>query len=261
MKKFLTVAMAVLMLAGCGPKKDDGRTYVSKHNYYMMEKSKGGTAKGWAFTGQVREFPVYYVYRAKEWPREDLNDASSYDLPRVEFFWANLAPDDPHYTKYEGQDKIWSMKTDGTDLRLVTDNAQIRTNGRGKMARQPNNRYLAYSRGAFGNAVYDLKTHKTYVLNSELGPVGFLWAEDSSYLYYRTSVHDVYKWDVKTHQQTKVEFRISDTGVIYNGQRVIVSDFALNQTNENDGQREKVISWARGLGPVSWSHLYAVKYS
>ena len=163
-----------------------------------------GTAKGWAFTGQVREFPVYYVYRAKEWPREDLDDASSYDLPRVEFFWSNLAPDDPHYTKYEGQAKIWSMKTDGTDLRLVTDDPHIQIYGSGKMVRSPNNRYLAYGYGGTGKAIYDLKTKKTYQLDYR-GPIGFLWAEDSSYLYYRTGVHEVFKWDVKTHKKTKVD--------------------------------------------------------
>lgn len=102
MKKTLLLLLAALSIAGC---KDDGRTYVGEHNYYTMEQSK--VRKSGSATYQQRDFPRYFIHRAKEWPREDLNDASSYDLPRVQFTWANLSDDqgygpDPMYDEYEG---------------------------------------------------------------------------------------------------------------------------------------------------------------
>lgn len=86
MKKILL--LAALSIAGC---KDNGRTYIGEHNYYTMEQSK--VRKSDFATFQQRDFPRYFIHRAKEWPREDLNDASSYDLPRVQFTWANLSND------------------------------------------------------------------------------------------------------------------------------------------------------------------------
>ena len=242
MKKLFLILLSVAALTACG--KDDGRTYVTEHNYYTMEMSEGGEFEGWDFKAQVQPFPKYFVYRAKEWPREDLNDASSYDLPRIQFFWANLGDkNDPMYTDYEGQVKIWSMKTDGTDLRLVMDSLpKGGISGSGKMVRSPNMRYLAFSYGGSAKAVYDLKTQETTVLDYS-GPTGFLWAEDSSYLYYKPGPTTVYKWDVATHKKTKTDIYINDTGVIYKGIRYLMSDGGLIAFNEESGEREYGIYW------------------
>ncbi|MEL7440855.1 MAG: hypothetical protein AAGJ58_20395, partial [Pseudomonadota bacterium] len=184
MKKILLLLLTALSIAGC---KDDGRTYVGEHNYYTMEPSE--IFKSDFATYQQRDFPRYVIHRAKEWPREDLNDASSYDLPRVQFTWANLSNDqgygpDPMYDEYEGRKKIWSMKTDGTDLRLVTDLPWLGKDDSsvGKTSRSPNNRYVAVGYGSF-NKLFDLKTQKMIELpHKRKGPAGFLWAEDSSYV-------------------------------------------------------------------------------
>ncbi|NRF12836.1 hypothetical protein [Vibrio coralliilyticus] len=259
MKKIIPLLLSVGLLFGCG--EDDGKTYVGENNFYTMEPTKiRQFTEDSGFVSQQQLMPTYFVYRAKEWPREDLNDASSYDLPRIQFFWANLSHDrgyEPHpmYNEYEDQVKIWSMKTDGTDLRLVVDNLPNPTSeGAGKMVRSPNNRYLAFGYGGTAKAVYDLKTQQTYHLDYP-GPIGFLWAEDSSYLYYRTrdtSGQAVYKWDAATHKKTKVDtdMYINDTSLIKDGVRTIVSD---------GGVAEYVEETDEWLGTTLWAEGYSTK--
>jgi hypothetical protein len=254
MRRTIGLVLVTNLILGCG--EDDGKTYVGENNFYTMEPTEiEHYPEKSGLVSQQQLMPKYFVYRAKEWPREDLNDESSYDLPRVQFFWANLSHDrgyEPHpmYNEYEGQVKIWSMKTDGTDLRLVVDNLPNPTSeGAGKMVRSPNNRYLAFGYGGTAKAVYDLKTQQTYHLDYP-GPIGFLWAEDSSYLYYRTrdtSGQAVYKWDAKTHEKTKVDFYLSDTGIIKNGQQYILAEGGLRISPENTEEPLEVLTWADGL--------------
>ena len=261
MKKIIPLLLSVGLLFGCS--EDDGKTYVGENNFYTMEPTKiRQFTEDSGFVSQQQLMPTYFVYRAKEWPHEDLNDASSYDLPRVQFFWANLSHDrgyEPHpmYNEYEGQVKIWSMKTDGTDLRLVVDELPIpNASGSGKMVRSPNNRYLAFGYSGTGKAVYDLKTKEIFRLGVN-GPIGFLWAEDSSYLYYRTrdtSGKAVYKWDATTHEKTKVDtgLSINDTSVIKGGVRRVVADTAVSEYLEESNER---------LGAIHWDNGYSIKES
>ncbi len=254
MRRTIGLVLVTNLILGCG--EDDGKTYVGENNFYTMEPTKiRQFTEDSGFVSQQQLMPKYFVYRAKEWPREDLNDASSYDLPRVQFFWANLSNDrgyEPHpmYNEYEGQVKIWSMKTDGTDLRLVVDELPIpNASGSGKMVRSPNNRYLAFGYSGTGKAVYDLKTKEIFRLGVN-GPIGFLWAEDSSYLYYRTrdtSGKAVYKWDVTTHEKSKVDFYLSDTGIIKNGEQYILAEGGLRISPENTEEPLEVLTWANGL--------------
>ncbi|MUK79146.1 hypothetical protein GNP84_19935, partial [Aliivibrio fischeri] len=60
---------------------DDNRVYVTKDNYILMKEANG------TIPGIVK--PCFVVNSAKEWPREDLSNADSYDLPRVDFRWDN----------------------------------------------------------------------------------------------------------------------------------------------------------------------------
>ncbi|MCP4279021.1 MAG: Tricorn protease domain-containing protein, partial [Alteromonas sp.] len=121
---------------------DDGRVYITENNFVTYDKDNGK--------------PSYSIYKAKEWPREDLNNAESYDLPRLVFRWDNgrtVAKD-----HYDQRDKVWSIKTDGTDLRLVADEfvGMVRL-----MRISPNNRYLALAYSAeegMFKVIKDLKT-------------------------------------------------------------------------------------------------------
>ncbi|MGR5094561.1 hypothetical protein ACPV5O_05190 [Vibrio maritimus] len=158
---------------------------------------------------------------------------------------------DPMYNDYEGSDKIWSMKTDGTDLRLVTDELPTKfAHGSGKMVRSPDMRYLAYSYNGSSKAVYDLKTGRTHDLDAN-GGYGFLWAEDSSYLYYmKRDRHQLvtYKWDVVTKSSTKVGINISDTGVVTGGKRVVVNVAGVGVDDEKSNKSLQGISWLKKLG-------------
>jgi hypothetical protein len=208
---------------------DDNRVYVTKDNYILMKEANG------TIPGIMK--PCFVVNSAKAWPREDLSNADSYDLPRVDFRWdngefTNASSDEKAI--YEARDKIWSIKTDGTDLRLVTDFLDVvppRPHNRAvtvkMMRRSPNNRYLAWS-DSVNKVIFNLKTQESIVLGSDLGHSQFLWAEDSSYLYFEDRAK-YWKYDLATGKTIQMDddFYFSEVGVIYGGKRYVVSDFGV----------------------------------
>jgi len=214
---------------------EDNRVYVSKDNYILTKEANG------TIPGIMK--PCFVVNSAKEWPREDLSNADSYDLPRVDFRWNNgkfVSASASEKAIYESYDKVWSVKTDGTDLRLVTDDfsGDIRI-----MRRSPNNRYLAYSYGSrtsggTDKVVFDVQTQKSTLLGTDLGHSQFLWAEDSSYLYFEDRAQ-YWKYDVTTGETILMDddFHFSEVGVIYGGKRYVVSDYGLTIFNEVTGKR------------------------
>ncbi|MYM61367.1 hypothetical protein GTG28_19305 [Vibrio sp. OCN044] len=240
MKKWFIGLFLAAQLVGCGAESDQENTpprqytkqelypdrhYVTENNWYEMVDSEKIHYTDGKDRSQIQPFPKYYIYRAKEWPREDLNDASSYDLPRVQFYWANMGDKhDPMYTAYEGQTKIWSMKTDGTDLRLVLDNMDA--DGYGKMVRSPDNRYLAYGNGD-EKRVYDLKTSETYSLAHGYGMPRFVWTEDSKTLYFADTKSLIYKWDIETKQVVPSDIKMTDTNIFFGGYRYVVAATGL----------------------------------
>ncbi|MGR6837633.1 hypothetical protein ACU5DF_00430 [Aliivibrio wodanis] len=217
----------------------DNRVYVSKDNYILTKEANG------TIPGIMK--PCFVVNSAKEWPREDLSNTDSYDLPRVDFRWdngefTNASSDEKAI--YEARDKIWSIKTDGTDLRLVTDfldvvppRAHNRTVVVKMMRRSPNNRYLAWSNNV-EKVIFDVQTQKSTLLGTDLGHSQFLWAEDSSYLYFEDRAK-YWKYDVTTGETTQMDddFHFSEVGVIYGGKRYVVSDYGLTIFNEVTGKR------------------------
>ncbi|KDM91101.1 Tricorn protease domain-containing protein [Photobacterium galatheae] len=243
MKSALKLSLlSTLLLVGCGqdessveskqPKKElttveqknaqeweDGRIYITEHNYISYQDNNGK--------------PAYYIYKAKEWPREDLSHESSYDLPRVLFRWDNGEGETDDY--YERKDKVWSIKTDGTDLRLVADefDGNVRL-----MRMSPNNRYLALayanSDGMF-KVIKDLKTGEYIELGKSRGYPEFLWAEDSSYLYFTDQWQD-WKYNLKTSETKEVEVQYNEYSVIYTGKRYVLNDYGVvvydEKTNE-----------------------------
>nr|AKN37128.1 Tricorn protease N-terminal domain-containing protein [Vibrio genomosp. F6]AKN39631.1 Tricorn protease N-terminal domain-containing protein [Vibrio tasmaniensis] len=261
MKKWLIGLMLATQLVGCGAESAPENTpstrqytkqelhperhYVTESNWYEMVESEKIHYTDDKDRSQIQLFPKYYVYRAKEWPREDLNDASSYDLPRVQFYWANMGDKhDPMYRSYEGQTKIWSMKTDGTDLRLVLDN--MTAGGYGKMVRSPDNRYLAYGNGD-EKRVYDLKTGETFSLAHGYGMPRFVWTEDSKTLYFADTRSLIYKWDIETKEVVPSELIITDTNVFSGDYRFAVTEGALVKFKKLTNEPLSVIKWTKGL--------------
>ncbi|MFW7526413.1 TolB family protein [Vibrio ostreicida] len=260
MKKWFIGLMLAAQLVGCGTESDQENTpprqytkqelypdrhYVTENNWYEMVESERIHFIDGKDRSQIQPFPKYYIYRAKEWPREDLNDARSYDLPRVQFYWANMGDKhDPLYTSYEGQTKIWSMKTDGTDLRLVLDN--MTTGGYGKMVRSPNNRYLAYGNGD-EKRVYDLKTGETYSLAHGYGIPRFVWTEDSKTLYFTDTRSLIYQWDIENKEVVPSDLIITDTNIFYGDYRYTVTHGALVKFKKLTNEPLSVIKWTKGL--------------
>ncbi|EJG1072239.1 TPA: Tricorn protease domain-containing protein [Vibrio parahaemolyticus] len=189
---------------------EDGRVYITENNYATYDEETGK--------------PKYHIVKAKEWPREDLKNPDSYDLPRVVFYWDNgtYSTDD----LYEQRPKVWSIKTDGTDLRLVADefNGQVRL-----MRMSPNNRYLALaysaSEGMF-KVIKDLKTGEYIELGRSRGYPEFLWAEDSSYLYYVDKFKD-WKYILATGNKQQVDTEFNEYSVIQKGKRYVLNDFGV----------------------------------
>lgn len=243
MNKALIIALAGLSLFGCNDSQSahnknaenakkphytlaqlhPDRTYVGEHNYITYEMSDKAEFGHKKLTPIYQKFPQYHISRAKEWPKEDINDPSEYDLPRFEFVWANLAKGDKGYNDYEGHLKVWSMKTDGTDLRLVTD--KIRGGNVKALTRSPNNRYVAWSVNAGWKSVVDLKTGKLYKV-SDYGRSDMVWSQDSRYLYFYTDQfkNELGRWN-------SVTGTISPTNIIFSSQSYIDGEHIVTVTD------------------------------
>ncbi|EGQ8156722.1 MULTISPECIES: hypothetical protein [Vibrio] len=198
---------------------EDGRVYITENNYVIYDKETGK--------------PKHFIFKAKEWPREDLTNESSYDLPRVVFRWDNARNEAKDH--YDQRDKVWSIKTDGTDLRLVADEFV----GKVRLMRvSPNNRYLALaysaSEGMF-KVIKDLKTGEYIELGRSRGYPEFLWAEDSSYLYYVDKFKD-WKYTLATGDKQQVDTEFNEYSVIYDGKRYMVDEYGVGVFDERTGK-------------------------
>ncbi|EIQ1514533.1 Tricorn protease domain-containing protein [Vibrio parahaemolyticus] len=198
---------------------EDGRVYITENNYVIYDKETGK--------------PKHFIFKAKEWPREDLTNEGSYDLPRVVFRWDNARNEAKDH--YDQRDKVWSIKTDGTDLRLVADEFV----GKVRLMRvSPNNRYLALaysaSEGMF-KVIKDLKTGEYIELGRSRGYPEFLWAEDSSYLYYVDKFKD-WKYTLATGDKQQVDTEFNGYSVIYDGKRYMVDEYGVGVFDECTGK-------------------------
>ncbi|MDD9156380.1 WD40 repeat domain-containing protein [Aliivibrio sp. S4TY2] len=251
MKKILLLALFSITLMGCNDaesvaaeaaqlraEQHPDRTYVGENNYYTMESSgdiQFTTKKD--LKVMYQDFPRYFIEKAKEWPKEDLNDASSYDLPRFQFAWANSSSKD----EYESGIKVWSMKTDGTDLRLVTDVTVELVNGIKNLTRSPNNRYVAWADLGGYKTVYDIKTGKVVELSISMSPLAMLWSEDSRYLYFERARDLFSRWDSVTGEVSKVDFDIETSAVSYGGNRTVVYPFGVTVFDSITNEKKLLI--------------------
>ncbi|QFQ80351.1 SMP-30/gluconolactonase/LRE family protein [Vibrio harveyi] len=240
MKKTLLITLLGLAIIGCNDQsqqsaspvsssaqteqeKHPDRVYVGEQNYYVMESAV--TNENWVSDDKIKpmpgQFPKYYIFNSDEWPKEDISDASSYDLPRFQFAWAN---DEDKVNL-----KIWSMKTDGTDLRLVVED----TVGYGVVLirRSPNLRYVSWIDSGTGKYVYDLETGVTTKLLGG-GYPGMVWSEDSRFLYFHTMPGqkiDAYnaRWDSETGKIEPIDFGIGPAAVMKDNQLITLNDYGL----------------------------------
>jgi len=136
---------------------------------------------------------------------EVYGDPDIFDSPRIQFVHTN-----PETYK---QDSIWSVKTDGTDLRRVLSREQIFTDMNASIMdtprRSPDNRYICVTLddrpNGFHKVVFDLKTGQRDVIIRHGKSKGFAWMNDSRTVVFfggggfsKTSgrLYEYYKYDI-----------------------------------------------------------------
>ncbi len=134
---------------------------------------------------------------------EALKDESSYDMPRFQF---------QGYLEGREQKEIWSIKIDGSDLRLVLSAEELYHGGFSylspHMSRSPDGRYVALvqkpDEGSNARVLYDLKTRKRTVMvkNSAIIP-SIRWTQDSKKVLF-------YSWSQKDSKSYLYEFDVND---------------------------------------------------
>ena len=139
------------------------------------------------------------------------------------------------------------MKTDGTDLRLVTDVTVELVNGIKNLTRSPNNRYVAWADLGGYKTVYDIKTGKVVELSIAMSPLPMLWSEDSRYLYFERARNLYSRWDSMTGEVSKVDFDIRTTAVNFDGKRTTVLDFGVLVVDANTNEEINWIGVDRSL--------------
>ncbi len=122
---------------------------------------------------------------AEDWPptfeREIYGDPEIFSTPRIQFIAYVMGVDDE-------RKKLWSMRKDGSDRRLVADYYEM-FGGAGvvhKPLRSPDNRYVALSLddGEFFRGIIDLKEQKAIRIVKGGGYPHFNWTSDSKELYF-----------------------------------------------------------------------------
>ena len=172
-------------------------------------------------------YMVHYELKTEQW-----NDPEVLSTPRVQFVWA--APDTP-----EEDDAIWSMRTDGTDLRQVVSPelfdtpVEGGTNSGMKFQRSPGNRYLAAAMITQGHGIQlriiDLETEEvTIIPASGYGDPHFAWLNDHVLLL--RSKSPLMQYDILTKELVDLEDAFPDVNIrkyhVYDqGNKIILRDY------------------------------------
>ncbi len=152
---------------------------------------------------------------------EDINNADSYDQPRIQFVWQG-----PNREKPE----IWSIKIDGTDLRLAADKDLLYQGKTKDMnillhpVRSPDNRYILiqYSKFGYGDRIQlvDLKKQtNTYLTDCRIWRAP--WVGDGQ-SFFCSSYHKLLRYYINTGKLEQTgEIPISVFYVLQNSERIV----------------------------------------
>ena len=152
---------------------------------------------------------------------EDINNADSYDQPRIQFVWQG-----PNREKPE----IWSIKIDGTDLRLAADKDllyQGKTRDMEILAnpvRSPDNRYILMQYLKFGYPdrvqLIDLKNHTNkYLTDCQIWRAP--WVGDGQSFFCK-SYHKLVRYYIHNNEKKDVDLSTgSPFYVLQNSERIV----------------------------------------
>ncbi len=175
----------------------------------------------------VDYYMVHYELKNEQW-----NDPEVLSTPRVQFVWA--APDTP-----EEDDAIWSMRSDGTDLRQVVSPKLFDTpvvggaNSGWKFQRSPANRYIAAAimtkSYSIQLRIIDLETKEVTVIPAPgYGDPHFAWLNDHVLLF--SSKSSLMQYDIITKELVDLEDAFPDVNIrkyhAYDqGNKIILMDY------------------------------------
>ncbi|MFT4765646.1 MAG: hypothetical protein ACI9OH_002758 [Oleispira sp.] len=172
-------------------------------------------------------YMVHYELKTEQW-----NDPEVLSTPRVQFVWA--APDTPEEDK-----AIWSMRTDGTDLRQVVSPKLFDTpveggpNSGWKFQRSPGNRYIAAAimtkSYSIQLRIIDLETRDVTVIPTPgYGDPHFAWLNDHILLL--RSKSPLMQYDILKKELVDLEGAFPDVNIrkyhVYDqGNKIILRDY------------------------------------
>ena len=175
-------------------------------------------------------YMVHYELKTEQW-----NDPEVLSTPRVQFSWA--APDTP-----EEDMAVWSMRTDGTDLRQVITPELFDTplpggaDSGAQFQRSPGNRYLAIvvmPKGeGYQRRIIDLETKEVTVIpDYGYGDPHFEWLNDHILLF--SSNSPLMQFNIKTKELIDLKDAFGDINIrLYKaydaGRKIIISDVNYN---------------------------------
>lgn len=175
-------------------------------------------------------YMVHYELKTEQW-----NDPEVLSTPRVQFSWA--APDTPEEDK-----AVWSMRTDGTDLRQVISPELFDTplpgeaDSGSQFQRSPGNRYLAIvvmTKGkGYQRRIIDLETKEVTVIpDYGYGDPHFEWLNDHILLF--SSKSPLMQFNIKTKELVDLKDAFGDINIrLYKaydaGRKIIISDVNYN---------------------------------
>lgn len=175
-------------------------------------------------------YEVYYELKKEQW-----NDPEVLSTPRVQFSWA--APDTP-----EEDMAVWSMRTDGTDLRQVISPELFDTplpggaDSGSQFQRSPGNRYLAIvvmTKGkGYQRRIIDLETKEVTVIpDYGYGDPHFEWLDDHILLF--SSKSPLMQYNIQTKELVDLKEAFGDINIrLYKaydaGRKIIISDVNYN---------------------------------
>ncbi len=174
-----------------------------------------------------------------------LDDKEFWSEPRIMFVKKK-----PDYKDQRVNPSIFSMRLDGTDIRLVLRWDELAAGDSGNMyhkpVRSPDNRYIAYSYvtdGQFSKMLYDIKDHKRIKLIDGGAKSNFIWTPDSENLIFY--VDDKMKnYHLPTKTMTDRPFVYSSGGSLYlleDGKTFMAARYSRLDFSNFEGNKIKTI--------------------
>ncbi len=174
-----------------------------------------------------------------------LDDKEFWSEPRIMFVKKK-----PDYKDQRVNPSIFSMRLDGTDIRLVLRWDELAAGDNGNMyhkpVRSPDNRYIAYSYvtdGQFSKMLYDIREHKRIKLIDGGAKSNFIWTPDSENLIFYVD-DDMKNYHLPTQIMTDRPFVYSSGGSLYlleDGKTFMAARYSRLDFSDFQGNKIKTI--------------------